>query len=146
MDKTIDMLQLFYGGVNCNNSHNVDGIYKATWAIFLHISATEEIHDHSYCPTGKDSWCKYSRGIVKNQLPPTHKLLRIPIDLAPYVKPVFEDLSKWQLTAGEVHRWCHTESERVLQQHPLVLVSYDWIMLAHHCGSCIGTSYHDVQP
>ena len=84
-DKTIDMLQLFYGGAIRNNSHNVDGMYKAIWAVFFHNSATEEIHDHSYCPTGENSWCKYSWAVAKNRPPPTHKPPRIPIDLAPYV-------------------------------------------------------------
>ena len=94
MDKTIDMIQLFYGGAICNNSHNVDGMYKAILAIFFHNSATEEIHDHSYCPTGEDSWCKCSKVVAKNQPPPIHKPPCIPVDLAPHVKPVFEDLSK----------------------------------------------------
>ena len=54
--------------------------------------ATDEVHDHSYCPSGEDSWCKYSSASAKNLPPP-----RIPVDLAPFVKPVFEDLSKPQL-------------------------------------------------
>ena len=97
MDKTIDMLQIFYGGAIRNKTHNVDAMYKAIWAVFFHNSATDEIHDHSYCPSGEESWCKYSRAVAKNLPPPTHKPLRIPVDLAPYVKPVFEDLSKLQL-------------------------------------------------
>ena len=95
--KTIDMLQIFYGGAIRNSTHNVDAMYKAIWAVFFHDSATDEIHDHSYCPTGEDSWCKYSRAVAKNLPPPTHKPQRIPVDLAPYVKPVFEDLSKLKL-------------------------------------------------
>ena len=96
-DKTIDMLQIFYGGAIRNNTHNVDAMYKAIWAVFFQDSTTDEIHDHSYCPTGEDSWYKYSRAVAKNLPPPTHKPPRIPVDLSPYVKPVFEDLSKLQL-------------------------------------------------
>ena len=86
------MLQIFYGGAIRNNTQNVAGMHKAIWAVFFHNSATDEVHDHSYCPSGKDSWCKYSSASAKNLPPP-----RIPVDLAPFLKPVFEDLSKPQL-------------------------------------------------
>ena len=96
-DKTIDMHPIFYGGAIRNNTQNVAGMHKAIWAVFFHNSATDEVHDHSYCPSGEDSWCKYSSASSKNLPPPAHKPPRIPVDLAPFVKPVFEDLSKPQL-------------------------------------------------
>ena len=37
-DKTIDMPQLFYGRAVCSNSHNVDCMYNAIWAVFFHNS------------------------------------------------------------------------------------------------------------
>ena len=64
-DKTIDMLKIFYGGAIRNNTQNVDAMYKAIWAVFFYDSATDEIHDHSYCPTGEDSLVQVLQGCCK---------------------------------------------------------------------------------
>ena len=69
----------------------LSGLYSSTTAPLMRSTTTP------IAQLGKTLWCKYSRAVAKNLPPPTHKQTRIPVDLAPYVKPVFEDLSKLQL-------------------------------------------------
>ena len=69
----------------------LSGLYSSKTAPLMKSTTTP------IAQLGKTLWCKYSRAVAKNLPPPTHKPPRIPVDLAPYVKPVFEDLSKLQL-------------------------------------------------
>ena len=42
---------------------------KALWATLEHSSSTNECHNHTFCPTGKESWCFYNKGIANGKDP-----------------------------------------------------------------------------
>ena len=77
-------------------SRDVDGMFRAIWAVFHHSISDDEQHDHQFCPTGSDSWCKYNRALADNVEPPKHTP-KLPKDLGPFIKPVFTALSKREL-------------------------------------------------
>ena len=62
-------------------------MFRAIWALFHHSISDDEQHDHQFCPTGSDSWCKYNRALAENEEPPKHTP-KLPKDLGPFIKPV----------------------------------------------------------
>ena len=95
-DSVIDSLTVYYGGAIRNFPGDVDGMYRAIWAVFHHSLSSDEKPDHQSCPTGPDSWCKYNRALSNNEEPPKHTP-KLPMDLSPFIKPVFTELSKLKL-------------------------------------------------
>ena len=70
--------------------NNVEGVKGAVWAFFYHSLSTDDNPQHQFCPNGERSWCKYQHAVTKSEQPPPHSPT---LDLAQYVKHVFEDLS-----------------------------------------------------
>ena len=95
-DSVIDSLAVYYGGATQNFPGDVDGMYRAIWAVFHHSLSCDEKPDHQSCPKGPDSWCKYNRAHSNDEEPPKHTP-KLPMDLSPFIKPVFTELSKWKL-------------------------------------------------
>ena len=91
-DKSIDALQVFYGGAIRNHKNDLQGMEQAIWAVYHHSVSTDLEPQHEYCPTGDQPWCKYQRAISLSEQPP-HHTPKIPVDLAEYVKPIFTHLS-----------------------------------------------------
>ena len=71
-------------------------MYRAIWAVFHHSLSNDEKHDHQFCPSGSDSWCKYNRGLANDEEPTKHTP-KLPMDLSTFIKPVFTELSKLEL-------------------------------------------------
>ena len=90
-DSVIDSPTVYYGGAIRNFPGDVDGMYRAIWAVFHHSLSSDEKPDHQFCPSGPDSWCNYNRALSNNEEPPKHTT-KLPMDLSPFIK-----LSKWQL-------------------------------------------------
>ena len=95
-DSVIDSLAVYYGGATQNFPGNVDGMYRAIWDVFHHSLSSDEKPHHQSCPSGPDSWCKYNRALSNNEEPPKHTP-KLPMDLSPFNKPVFTELSKLKL-------------------------------------------------
>ena len=70
--------------------NDVEGMKGAVWAVFYHSLSTDDNPQHQFFPTGERSWCKYQRAVAKSEQPPPHSPT---LDLAQYVKHVFEELS-----------------------------------------------------
>ena len=64
--------------------------------MFHHSLSNDEKHDHQFCTSGSDSWCKFNRALSNNEEPPKHTP-KLPMDLSPSIKPVFTELSKQEL-------------------------------------------------
>lgn len=60
-DKVINRLQRDYGLAIRQNTHSVEAMKKAVWALYFHTSSTDEKPEHGLCPKRPDSWCKYNR-------------------------------------------------------------------------------------
>ena len=95
-NSVIASLTVFYGEAIRNFPGDVDGMYRAIWAVFHHSLSNDEKHDHQFCPSGSDSWCKFNRALANNEEPPK-QTPKLPIDLSPFIKPVFTELSKLEL-------------------------------------------------
>ena len=70
---------------------------KDVLATFFHLTSNDRNKNHSYCPSGKESWCFFNKAVAKNETPQSHKKMRIRLDLTEEHKGpvlnVFEDLS-----------------------------------------------------
>ena len=95
-ESVINSLSVYFGGAIHNFPGDMDGMFRAIWAVFHHSISDDEQHDHNFCPTGSDSWCKFNRALADNVKPPKHTP-KLPKDLGPFIKPVFTALSKWEL-------------------------------------------------
>ena len=72
-------------------------MHRAIWAVFHHSLSNDEEHNHQFCPSGSDSWCKFNRALANDEEPPKHTP-KLPMDLSPFIKPVFTELSKLELS------------------------------------------------
>ncbi|KAL7304249.1 hypothetical protein TKK_0003443 [Trichogramma kaykai] len=95
--QVIDQLTQYYGKAIRSNSTSASDMAKAIWAIFYHKSSTDKEHNHSFCPTGQDSWCEWQKAKATN----THKTYKhkhsLPKAIMEKIKPVFTTLSKPEL-------------------------------------------------
>ena len=71
-------------------------MFRVIWAVFHHSISDDEQHDHQFCPTGSDSWCKFNHALTDNVELPKHTP-KLPKDLCPFIKPVFTAFSKREL-------------------------------------------------
>ena len=90
-DKTIDLLQTYYGNAIRSHVEDLEGMKRACWAVFYHSVSTDGNPQHFCCPEGTESWCKYQCALALHQDVPPHTL-KIPADFEPFVKPVFQHL------------------------------------------------------
>ena len=74
-------------------------IKNAIWATYYHYSSTDEKRCHSKCPKGKDSWCEYqiAKAAKKNVKCFVHSYKPLPSKVLEVIKPIYEDLSKYEL-------------------------------------------------
>lgn len=92
-EAVLDSLQHYYGKAIRENVHDVHKMKEAVWAIYFHTISTDEKPQHSYCPKGEESWCKYNQAVAKgNEKEFKHKR-PLPMDVAKAIYPVFEDLA-----------------------------------------------------
>ena len=90
--KEINELQLYYGLAIQRNVGNVAMMKQDISAILRHWLSTDENPNHSLCPNGVDTWCKYKRNPL--QYRHTNPL---PKAVAVHIKPTFDCLSKDEL-------------------------------------------------
>ncbi|GFS68734.1 uncharacterized protein TNCV_1959371 [Trichonephila clavipes] len=96
-DAIISKLTTFYGNTIRANSHDVNEMRQAAWAVWAHTSSTDDEPKHWFCPKGKNSWCKYNVSVYNNTVNEfSHKntLLKA---VSEVIKPVFKDLSHLKL-------------------------------------------------
>lgn len=90
----IDAMQMFYGKALRGNKGNPAAMSKSTWAILYHYSQPA---DHSFCPAGDDSWCKWQQDKASGNS--TYIPLKDPLPPAVVdkIKPIFRDLADIRL-------------------------------------------------
>ena len=81
-----------------NRLQNYYGI--ATRPTLFHVASSEKNNYHSaYCPTGKDSWCRFQQDRANGTK--TYKPGRgLPLSVIEKVKPIFAALSSEELLAS----------------------------------------------
>lgn len=64
----ITSLGKYFGkAIRDNEGGTIEGMRNACLSGFLHVTSTEEDHDHSLCPKGEHSWCFYQRALVTGE-------------------------------------------------------------------------------
>lgn len=71
-DSTIDKLQVYYQGAIRNSPNDIPRMQRAIWASLYHMVSSDEFPEHSRCPDGAESWCKWKRAQALNEVPPSH--------------------------------------------------------------------------
>lgn len=96
----IDTIQSFYGLCIRQNKGDAKAMSKATKAILLHYSSTEENPQHDCCPVGPTSWCSFQRDMAKKTK--SHRCIKDPLPPAVVnvIKPVFEKLGDEKFLGG----------------------------------------------
>lgn len=105
-EAVIDSLQNYYGKAIRGNVHDVNKMNKAVWAIYYHTISTDSKPQHSYCPTGTESWCKYNQEAVKGKESEYRHKHPLPMDAA-----VFKDLADPKLLERCLLGATHNQNE-----------------------------------
>jgi len=73
-------------------------------------SSADQSYHSAYCPTGKDSWCRFQRN--KAEWTKTYKPGKgLPLDVITHVKPIFQDLSSEELLSDCLHGRTQNQNE-----------------------------------
>lgn len=58
-NKLMQDLSLYYGLAIRRHTDSIENMKTEIWATFFHKISTDEGPQHSYCPAGANSWCKW---------------------------------------------------------------------------------------
>lgn len=89
-DKVINELQQYYGSAIRGND-TLEEMKHACWATFYHKASTDADPQHTLCPIGAESWCKYNRAAARGLPCPEHNNSLLP-EIMAAIKPVYKDL------------------------------------------------------
>ena len=87
-DKVIDKMSSYYGMtirryLNDNRENpSVSELRDNIFSTVFHLTSTDKTPKHSRCPEGKDSWCFYKKALAEKRPPPSHKDMKIKLDLS----------------------------------------------------------------
>ncbi|KAH7986869.1 hypothetical protein HPB49_026260 [Dermacentor silvarum] len=56
----ITRLSSYYGWVLKTHKGDVDAMHKAVMATYHHITSNDSNSNHTFCPTGPNSWCRHN--------------------------------------------------------------------------------------
>lgn len=93
-DKLIADLTTYYGLAIRRHPDSVAKMQDAVWATFLHKCSTDKDPQHSKCPEGVNSWCKWRVAEATGELASfkhEHPLCK---NVQEAIKPVYQALSK----------------------------------------------------
>ncbi|GFU19467.1 uncharacterized protein TNCV_4371441 [Trichonephila clavipes] len=96
-DAIISKWTTFYGNAIRAKSHNVNEMRQVVWAVWAHTYSTDDEPKHWFCPTGKNSWCKYNVSVDNNTVNDFSHKNTLPKAVSEVIKPVFKDLSHLKL-------------------------------------------------
>ncbi|KAH7954497.1 hypothetical protein HPB49_019203 [Dermacentor silvarum] len=92
----ITRLSSYYGWALKTHKGDVDAMHKAVMATYYHITSNDFDSNHTFCPTGPNSWCRQNAAEARGEPAPKH-----PRNLPPHVcqalLPIYERLSEKKL-------------------------------------------------
>lgn len=92
----ITRLSSYYGWGLKTHKGDVNAMHKAVMATYHHITSNDTVSNHSFCPTGPNSWCRQNAAEARGEPAPKH-----PRNLPPHVcqalLPIYERLSDKKL-------------------------------------------------
>ena len=91
--QVIDSFQVFYGIAPRSNKGDPQEMGRGTKAILHHYASTRDRPQHQFCPSGRDSWCKYNKDLATGE--ETYRPLKyaLPDSVVEVVKPKIEQLA-----------------------------------------------------
>ncbi|XP_077502161.1 uncharacterized protein LOC144113128 [Amblyomma americanum] len=92
----ITKLSSYYAWALKSHNGDVEATQKAVMATYHHITSTDEASNHSFCPSGLDSWCQQNAAAARGESAPKHRY-NIPPHVAKALLPVYEQLSDRKL-------------------------------------------------
>lgn len=95
--KLIDTLTSYYGKAIRDNNDSLESMRNAIWAIFYHESSSDQSSNHSYCPKGINSWCKYNKAIANGTIGSFRHKPTPPPCVWERIKAVFDNLTREDL-------------------------------------------------
>ena len=142
--KEIDQLQLYFGLAIRRNIGNIELMKKSIDAILRHRVSTDEMHNHTLCPEGRDSWCGFQRKLSASSEPFHHK---IPLAkaIAWKIKPIFDRLSSHSLLQRCVDGYTQNaaESFNSVLWHICPKTTYVGLVPINLCASLATIVYND---
>ncbi|CAH1115698.1 unnamed protein product [Psylliodes chrysocephalus] len=71
---------------------------NAIWATFYHQQSTDDNPQHHKCMSGENSWCPYQKALATTgEENFKHDYTPLAEDVIQAIKPIYEDLSKYEL-------------------------------------------------
>ena len=95
--KWLDKLQQFNGNAIRENCNSVQDMRNAIWATYFHYISTDKSPQHSLCPVGPNSWCKWQRAKDKGKLKDFKHKHDLPVECMKALKNIYQDLSEVEL-------------------------------------------------
>ncbi|XP_043258074.1 uncharacterized protein LOC122400607 [Colletes gigas] len=97
-DKVIGDLTIYYGLAIRRHCHSIEEMKKAVWSTFYHYASSDENPQHTYCPPGPSSWCKWRNAETAGSLEEfSHDKPPLCDEVLKAIKPVYENLSSQDL-------------------------------------------------
>ena len=108
-DKKIDLFQNYFGLAIRQNKGDLLGLQQSVFAtLHYYLASTDSEPNHSFCPTGPESWCKYQND--QENYKHKHGLPRAIVEL---VEPMFIELADCDLLKKCLHGKTQNNNESI---------------------------------
>lgn len=91
--KLLQELSTYYGLAIRRNSDSTERMRSEIWAAYYHKISTDENPQHSYCPPGSESWCKWRQSEAAGTLDTYEHPPALDDDAQQILKPIYEELT-----------------------------------------------------
>ena len=92
-NKILQELSTYYGLAIRRHPDSLEDMKKEIWAGFYHKISTDKKPQHSYCPTGPESWCKYRKSEAEGTLNTFEHPSALDNEAQEILKPIYEELT-----------------------------------------------------
>lgn len=92
----INNLSSYYGWALKTHKGDVDATQRAVMATYHHVTSNDDVANHTFCPTGPDSWCKQNAAKAKGEPAPKHRR-KLPPHVCQALLPIYERLADKKL-------------------------------------------------
>ena len=92
-DKILQQLSTYYGLGIRRHPDSLEDMKKEIWAGFYHKISTDKKPQHSYCPAGPKSWCKWRKSEAEGTLNTFEHPRARDNEAQEILKPIYEELT-----------------------------------------------------
>lgn len=96
-DTAIQKIQIYYGLAIKRNVESVSAMHQAVWALYFHVSSSNEEPKHQLCPDTDDTWCKFRKAQKEGTVYDHNCHFHLPKIIMNEIKYIFRDLSDKKL-------------------------------------------------